>query len=57
MRARIKNAVVNLAIIRRLAFYLFRLGTSKRKGGIHTRRILDASSDSYRANLLGLVEN
>ncbi|MDP2793071.1 MAG: hypothetical protein Q8O25_03150 [Sulfurisoma sp.] len=49
MRACIKNAGANLAIIRRL-------DTSKRKGGIYTRRILAASSDSYRANLLGLEE-
>jgi predicted transposase YbfD/YdcC len=54
MCARIKNAGANLAIIRRLVLNLFRLDTSKRKGGIHTRRILAASSDSYRANLLGL---
>ncbi|MDP2809325.1 MAG: ISAs1 family transposase, partial [Rhodocyclaceae bacterium] len=54
MRARIKNAGANLAIIRRLVLNLFRLDTSKRKGGIYTRRILAASSDSYRANLLGL---
>jgi len=56
MRARIKNAGANLAIIRRLVLNLFRLDTSKKKGGIYTRRILAASSDSYRANLLGLVE-
>lgn len=54
MRARIKNAGANLAIIRRLVLNLFRLDTSKKKGGIYTRRILAASSDSYRANLLGL---
>lgn len=55
MRARRKNAGANLAIMRRLILNLFRLDTSKRKGGIHTRRILVASSDSYRAALLGLV--
>ena len=54
MRARIKNAGANLAIICRLVLNLFRLDMSRRKGGIHTRRILAASSDSYRANLLGL---
>lgn len=54
MRARVKNAGANLAIIRRLVLNLFRLDTSKRKGGIYTRRILAASSDSYRASLLGL---
>ena len=54
MRTRRKNAGANLAIICRLVLNLFRLDMSRRKGGIHTRRILAASSDSYRANLLGL---
>ncbi|MDP2882636.1 MAG: hypothetical protein Q8N89_13790 [Azonexus sp.] len=56
MRSRVKNAGANLAIIRRLVPNLFRLDTAKRKGGIYTRRILAASSDSYRATLLGLME-
>ncbi|MDO8813372.1 MAG: ISAs1 family transposase, partial [Gallionella sp.] len=38
----------------RLVLNLFRLDTSKRKGGIHIRRVLAASSDSYREALLGL---
>lgn len=54
MRAREKNAGANLAIVRRLVLNLFRLDKS-RKGGIHTRRILAASSDSYRETLLGLT--
>lgn len=54
MRARMKNAGANLAIVRRLVLNLLRLDKS-RKGGIHTRRILAASSDSYREALLGLV--
>jgi predicted transposase YbfD/YdcC len=54
MRARVKNAGANLAIIRRLVLNLFRLDSS-RKGGIRNRRILAASSDAYRASLLGLV--
>ena len=53
MRAREKNAGANLATVRRLVLNLFRLDKS-RKGGIHTRRILAASSDSYREALLGL---
>jgi len=53
MRARVKNAGANLAIVRRLVLNLFRLDKS-RKGGIHTRRVLAASSDSYRQALLGL---
>jgi predicted transposase YbfD/YdcC len=54
MRARTKNAGANFAIVRRLVLNLFRLDTSKKKGGIYTRRILAASSDAYRASLLGL---
>ena len=54
MRARVKNAGANLAIVRRLVLNLFRLDKS-RKGGIHTRRILAASSDSYRESLLGFA--
>jgi predicted transposase YbfD/YdcC len=54
MRARVKNAGANLAIVRRLVLNLFRLDTSKRKGGIPTRRILAASSDAFRETLLGL---
>jgi len=52
MRARVKNAGANLAIIRRLALNLFRPDSS-RKGGIYNRRILAASSDEYRATFLG----
>ena len=54
MRAREKNAGANLAIIRRLVLNLFRLDKSPIKGGIYNRRIFAASSDSYRASLLGL---
>ena len=54
MRAREKNAGANLATVRRLVLNLFRLDKSSRKGGIYTRRILAASSDSYRARVLGL---
>ena len=53
MRARMNNAGANLAIIRRLVLNLFHLDSS-RKGGIHNRRILAASSDSYRSSLLGI---
>ena len=56
MRARTKNAGANFAIVRRLVLNLFRLDTSKKKGGIYTRRILAASSDAYRASLLGIRE-
>ena len=52
MRARVENAGANLATLRRLVLNLFRLDSS-RKPGIHTRRILAASSDTYRETILG----
>lgn len=54
MRARVENAGANLATLRRLVLNLFRLD-SLRKAGIHTRRILAASSDAYRESILGLA--
>lgn len=54
MRAREKNAGANLATIRRFVLNLFRLDKSSVKGGIYNRRIVAASSDSYRASILGL---
>ena len=55
MRARIKNAGANLAILRRLVLNLFRANPVKgKKVGIHTRRIIAASSPDDRAKLLGL---
>jgi len=54
MRAHEKNAGANLATIRRFVLNLFRLDKSSVKGGIYNRRIVAASSDSYRASILGL---
>jgi hypothetical protein len=45
---------VGLFMFAAVGLGLFRLDASKRKGGIHTRRILAASSDPYRETLLGL---
>jgi hypothetical protein len=56
MRARMKNAGANLAIIRRMVLNLFRTDTSKRKVGIPTKRILAASSDTYPEAFLGFGE-
>ena len=55
MRARVKNAGANLAILRRLVLNLFRANPVKgKKVGIHTQRIIAASSPQYRDKLLGL---
>jgi hypothetical protein len=56
MRARMNNAGANLAIIWRMVLNLLRTDTSKRKVGIPTKRVLAASSDSYREALLGFGE-
>ena len=53
-RARVKNSAQNLATVRRMVLNIFRLDKS-RKGGIKTRRLVAATSDSYREQLLGLV--
>ena len=55
MRARTGNAAHNLAVVRHFALNLIRLAPLKRKGGIKARRLIAATSDSYRAELLGLV--
>jgi len=54
MRARTKAAAHNLAVLEQITLNLIRLDPIKRKGSIKTRRIIAATSDSYRAELLGL---
>ena len=54
MRAREKNSGANLATLRRFVLNLFRLDKTPNQGGIYNRRILAASSDRYRAQLLGI---
>lgn len=55
MRARTGNAAHNFAVMRHFALNLIRLDPVKRKGGLKVRRLVAATSDSYRAELLGLV--
>lgn len=54
MRARTKAAAHNLAILKHITLNLIRLDPAKRKGSIKTRRIIAATSDRYREQLLGL---
>ena len=54
MRARTKAAAHNLAVVRHITLNLIRLDPIKRKGGIKARRLIAATSDSYRVELLGL---
>lgn len=55
MRARTGHAAHNFAVLRHIALNLIRLAPVKRKGGIKARRLIAATSDNYRAQLLGLV--
>lgn len=51
-RARTGHVAHNLALVRHIALNLIRLDTS-RKASIKTKRLLAATSDEYRAELLG----
>lgn len=55
MRARTDNAAHNFAVIRHFALNLIRLAPNKRKGGLKVQRLIAASSDAYRAEILGLI--
>jgi predicted transposase YbfD/YdcC len=55
MRARTDHAAHNFAVLRHIALNLIRLAPVKRKGGLKVRRLIAATSDIYRAQLLGLV--
>jgi predicted transposase YbfD/YdcC len=54
MRARTKAAAHNLAVLKHITLNLIRLDPIKRKGGVKARRLIAATSDSHRAELLGL---
>ena len=51
-RGRTGHVAHNLALVRHIALNLLRLNTS-RKASIKTKRLLAATSDRYRAELLG----
>jgi hypothetical protein len=55
MRVRTGHAAHNFAVIRQIALNLIRLAPVKRKGGLKVQRLIAATSDIYRAQLLGLV--
>jgi len=48
------NAANNFVILRHIALSLIRLALAKRKGSLKVRRLIAATSDNYRAQLLGL---
>ena len=55
MRARTGHAAHNLAVLKHITLNLIRLAPVQRKGGIKARRLIAATSDLYRAQLLGLA--
>jgi predicted transposase YbfD/YdcC len=55
MRARTQASAHNLAVLKHITLNLIRLDPIKRKGGIKARRLIAATSDRYRAQLLGLA--
>ncbi len=55
MRSRIDHAAQNFAVLRQLVLNLLRLAPVKRKGGLKGQRLIDASSDAFRAELFNLV--
>ena len=55
MRTRTGYAAHNLAVLKQLTMNLIRLDPIPRKGGIKVRRLIACTSDSYRAQLFGLL--
>lgn len=54
MRTHTGHAAHNLAVLRHFALNLIRLTPVKRKGDAKVRRLIAATSDAYRGQLLGL---
>jgi len=54
-RTRTDHAAHNLAVLRQWVLNLLRTAPVKRKGGLQVQRLIAATSDSFRAQLLGLV--
>jgi predicted transposase YbfD/YdcC len=55
MRARSGHAAHHLALLKHITSNLIRLDPTPRKGGIKAQRLIAATSDLYRAQLLGLA--
>ncbi len=55
MRARTDSAAHNFTVMRHFVLNLTRLAPVKRKGGLKVQRLIAATSDAFRAQLLGLV--
>ena len=57
MRARTDHAAQNFAVLRQFVLNLLRLAPAKRKGGLKVQRLIAATSDTFRAQVLGLVSD
>ncbi len=55
MRARTDHAAQNFAVLRPFVLNRLRLAPVKRQGGLKVQRLIAATSDAFRAELLGLV--
>ena len=55
MRARTHHAAHNLAVLHQFVLNLLRLAPVRRKGGLKVQRLIAATSDTFRAQLLGLL--
>ncbi|GHT89362.1 hypothetical protein AGMMS49960_07970 [Betaproteobacteria bacterium] len=55
IRARSGHAAHNLAILKHITLKLIRLDPIPRKGGIKAKCFIAATSDAYRAHLVGLM--
>lgn len=55
MRARTDHAAHNLSVLRQFVLNLLRLAPVRRKGGLKVQRLIAATSDTFRAELLGLT--
>lgn len=55
MRVRTDESAHNLATLKQLALNAIRHAPAPCKGGLKVRRLIAATSNDYRAQLLGLV--
>lgn len=55
MRTCTNHAAHNLAVLRQFVLNLLRLAPAKRKGGLKVQRLIAATSDTFRAQVLGLI--
>jgi hypothetical protein len=55
MRVRTGHAAHDLAVLKQITLNLIRLNPIRRNGSIKTRRLIAATSDTYRNQLLDMI--